>query len=385
MIGIINEKTELEICNYYINNKISLYKIGKLYNCSSTPIIRILKKYNIPTRKYGEVARIHNFNQKYFEIIDSHSKSRDLGFIGADGCVHNAGKVTGSYYLTIGLHIQDYDYLNKLRLRWDYPVAPKIDCKNKNHCNLSIASKQFFLDLNDKGIHMRKSLTHEFPDFNKVPEKFINSWIAGYYEGDGSIYFRNNKKNPHRHSLDATVSICASKIFSEKFKEYISKVLNINVKLIYSKKSIWYIKISGSYNVEKFLDWIYKDLPTEELMQRKYERYLLLKKDRKRARLKIEDQEKRKAEKAYKKTLPKDWIKLSEVMKIVRATNSNYDSQKKHAILKNIKTNEIINIKGVRKFVKENPNYNFCWTGVAKLINGKIKRYKDWILVEKLN
>ena len=67
--------TNLEIVNYYKNN-ISSIKISKIDGRSSQTIINILRKENIIIK-----PNKFNFNEDYFEKIDTEDKDYFLGLV----------------------------------------------------------------------------------------------------------------------------------------------------------------------------------------------------------------------------------------------------------------------------------------------------------------
>jgi hypothetical protein len=300
-----------------------------------------------------------------------------LGMIAADGCI-STSKYTNT--LSLRLHIKDIKYVERLKKCLEY--LGKIGySKGSPSAGFSVCSTPLFNDLCDKGLSPRKSLIYEFPSFDKVPEKFINSYLLGYFEGDGCICLTKSK-DWDRKTVIGIVKICASKVFAEKFKEYIEKTLNITVKIKDSGKSIWYINIDGNLQIEKFLDWLYKG--ASFVMERKYQKYLEFKQNRKLVESRRQQRAEMSAATLKKNNTNRDYSTLSAQIKKYWQETPN-PPQFRRAILQNIKTQEKLNICGIKQFIRENPDYKFHEPSINGLVTGRLKQYKHWILLEKLN
>ena len=118
------------------------------------------------------------------------------------------------------------------------------------------------------GVDSNKTDCMVFPDIN---EEYYSYFIAGLFDGDGSVYKGN--KNSIRINLIATMEIILSieKILMGKFllkNLYIRKVTE-------NKSNVW--KMYLSKDCYAFLDFIYQD-KSFEYLSRKKEMYLKYKK-----------------------------------------------------------------------------------------------------------
>jgi hypothetical protein len=103
-----------------------------------------------------------------------------------------------------------------------------------------------------------------------VPDIFLNHFIRGVIDGDGSIYIQTvNKKNGR---LNAVASIVGTDMFCKKFAEKINILLDINSN-VYNKneKSLKSWVVTGIHQSKKFLDWVYKDATI--FLHRKKDKY----------------------------------------------------------------------------------------------------------------
>lgn len=154
----------------------SQLKIAKKFNVSEDVIRQWFKEENIPTRR-----RIYSMNENYFETIDSEEKAYWIGFLSADGYIHQERG-------TIQFELQESDknQVEKFALAVGStrPIL-KIETNNFIHYRCVLNSRKMVNDLLKYNITQRKSLTF-YP--TNIPEKYIPYWIIGYMDGDGCIF-----------------------------------------------------------------------------------------------------------------------------------------------------------------------------------------------------
>lgn len=252
-----------------INKAIELYengtsasKICELFKCSIDTLKSVLKENNVKIRNLQEVL-CTRINENYFQNIDSHNKAQILGMIGADGCV-----CRNKLYLA--LQEKDFEYLEWIKKETEFDgkisFIKKQEENYQNSYLIRVGNKKIIHDLNKLGIVPRKSLILDFPSFSQVPEEFINSYILGYFEGDGCIHV-SKKNNCH-------IDFCGTYSFCLKLKNYLESILDIHFSLIKSDK-IYRTKMEGNKQCLKLLNWMYKNSSFQ--MKRKHEIYLKLK------------------------------------------------------------------------------------------------------------
>jgi intein/homing endonuclease len=66
--------------------------------------------------------------------------------------------------------------------------------RRKEIHRLRIGSHKIYYDLENIGLHPRKSLDMEFP---QVPYRFLPDFVRGYFDGDGCLAFEKMKNRPH--------------------------------------------------------------------------------------------------------------------------------------------------------------------------------------------
>ena len=236
----------------------SLYDLSKEYKVSHSTVANFFKKNNFKLRDCSHRYRIYEINEYYFNKIDTQEKAYFLGFLYADG---NVSKKKNIIRLT--LHNRDKDILLKL-MSFICPNRSLLKRKDEDQSILMLTNLRIKEDLIKHGCVPCKSAILEYPNF--LSSELENHFIRGYFDGDGCFYYGERKD---RESKRSCVSICGSESFcvglrsiiiKEKIKSHV--VNNGNIKVL---------NLSGSHNVIKFMDFIYKDATI--YLQRKYKKY----------------------------------------------------------------------------------------------------------------
>ena len=254
---------EFRICDEYAEGKSSV-ELGNKYNCNSETILNILKAHGEYVRGNNETIVNHDF----FESINNYKKAQILGVFFADGFI---GKYDNNYISGIKLQERDKDYLENIKkileLKRPLTFYPAIEKNHQNLYQLSISSKKVHNDLSKYGIKKGVRLPPK-----KIYSKYVNSFILGFFEGDGSV--GNVSDNKYWLTF---VSI--SDKFLEFIRENIRKYCNVNDVSIIEKKTAYYLSWQGKSDIEKILSWMYKDLSLDLVMKRKFYRSCTLFKD----------------------------------------------------------------------------------------------------------
>ena len=174
---ILTEEGKKELIQQYAKGY-SQNKIADKFGTSRDVILRWMKEERIPTRK-----RLYAIKEDYFNELNSEEQAYWLGFLSADGYIHNErGEIT------LELQESDKEHLEKFSkaLECNKPLL-EIRCgENKQflHYRFVIKCRKMVEDLKNYNIKQRKSLTFEPPI---LPDNLIPYWIIGYMDGDGSI------------------------------------------------------------------------------------------------------------------------------------------------------------------------------------------------------
>ena len=228
---------------------LSIPEIAKQTNFSYTWCLKYLKNLKVKTNTVSEAQRIRFFNESFFETIDTEEKAYWLGFITADGCVHDRN------YITIGLQERDKNHLEKFVkcIGGDHPIKVidvKLHDKWFRSARLSIYSKQMKNDLINLGVTQRKSFTAK--PCIQVPEELLRHYWRGVFDGDGGIY-----KHPSNNQWSTNLTMNIEMV--EGFRVFIVKFVNTIVKPYIGNRTIWQISFGGRLNVIKIITLLYKD------------------------------------------------------------------------------------------------------------------------------
>lgn len=172
-----------------------------LKGLSRTTIFRKLEIMGIKRRTISEACRKYKVNHNFFETIDTEQKAYWVGFLGADGCIHD--KIS---MISLNLSLKDESQLKKFKeaLNTNYPIHNRKVNLKYSACSINIRSKEIVRDLIDKGVVPRKSLILKSP--KNIPDSLIKHWIRGYFDGDGCVGIYVDKKSS-RNRLSLRTSI----------------------------------------------------------------------------------------------------------------------------------------------------------------------------------
>jgi intein-encoded DNA endonuclease-like protein len=265
---------ETIIIELYLNQKLSINKISKLYNVDRDTITRLLKRNNIELFPLGSHIRKYPLNETYFDNIDSEEKAYFLGFLYADGCNH-----TNDYSrkkIDISLQEEDKNILIKFsKMLYDnneflsYVIGRN---KNKPQWCLRVHSKYLSDKLSELGCVSRKSLILTFPEW-LIDPVLQRHFIRGYFDGDGCL-----TRSKRRKIYDYAWSITSTESFCNKIKDIINNNCNVNFRDNFTcpNNNITHtISVRGYHQILRVSNWLYKDATI--YLDRKYQKYLELK------------------------------------------------------------------------------------------------------------
>lgn len=233
--------------------------IGKLLGLSGDCVSKFLKKEKIILPKSRVNMSKLTININYFKKINSHKKAYWLGYLCADGCMKNK---------KCSLVSKDKEIIEKFKkdIKSEHKISyNKILDKRTNKINenysIQITNEIFVNHLINLGIGPNKSLVCNFP---KISEKFYCSFIAGLFDGDGSVCNNTNKKT-------IRVNLISTKEILEFILSFLNSKLNIKrLPLIHIKENTY--KMYFYKDVIKFLSFIYSK-NNKMYLQRKYKKY----------------------------------------------------------------------------------------------------------------
>lgn len=141
--------------------------------------------------------RQKNYDENYFEIIDTPQKAYFLGLMYADGYVSHSKRLLGNnkiyicYKMSISLQEQDKSILELFKRELKRPnelikiINKDISINRAIQYCFTVSGQKIHDDLVKHGCVENKSLILQFP--KTVPEKLMSHFIRGYFDGDGCI------------------------------------------------------------------------------------------------------------------------------------------------------------------------------------------------------
>lgn len=234
------------------------------HNISVCTISNILKRRNVKSLSKGRFIKDNALplNVKYFENIDTKEKAYWLGYLAADGSVKK-GKVT--------LVSKDLEIIQRFKnaIESGHKISErKLFDKRTNKIYdtnfIQICSEQFSTHLSNAGVTKDKSLNYTFPNLN---EKLQSYFIAGLFDGDGSIYSTHDKLGIN---LISTKEVLLT-IQSILYKKISCNLLTLNkIETTKTISNLWKMFLYKDSKI--FLDYIYGD-KSFKYLTRKYDLY----------------------------------------------------------------------------------------------------------------
>lgn len=195
----------------------------------------------------------YQVNENYFDEIDSHNKAYVLGFILADAHI-------GKYELSIKLQEGDIEILEFIKDQLEYTGIIKtnkgrLDYRtgniNKSTACLRIYNKKLLDKLRSfYNLTNHKSLDLVLPISN-INKEFINSFILGFFDGDGCIY----KSKIGQYQL----SFCGTQIVCNQIQDILINNCGLSPRKTYFIKNCCQLRYCGIAVIERIRNFMYKD------------------------------------------------------------------------------------------------------------------------------
>lgn len=186
--------------------------------------------------------KLYSFNEHLLDKIDTHEKAYILGLLYADGCNHVEKRD-----VSLTLNKRDEHIINSVREAFDTikPVYKDRECRKFMLRSFHLSRK-----LESFGMVARKSLILKFPTEEIVSTEFINSFILGLFDGDGTIYHDGRK---------CVIGFSGSMDIVNQIQRILIQHCNVNKNKIYSYRNIYIISFARKKDVESIIRFMYKD------------------------------------------------------------------------------------------------------------------------------
>ena len=172
-----------------------------------------------------------------------------LGFWFADGCIY------GGKMFDITVHKKDKYILKKIaeELKYEGNIYDYVD---RQACRINFSCKEIYNDIISLGGKENKSLSVEFP---KIPIEYLEDFIRGYFDGDGSVMnLKNNRLN--------SAFTCGNKKFLQELLSVLKQYAGIEGGSFDDSCSS--LKF-GKRDTIRLGDYIYKNNPELFLLRKK--------------------------------------------------------------------------------------------------------------------
>jgi len=204
--------------------------------------------------------RKYTLDENYFENIISDNATYALGFIYADGSIYHN-------YLSVKLSAKDIEILNFLKSELNYNgIISKYVVKNREYVGLTVSSKKIISDLINLGVVYNKTyLSKTLPIY---PKEYENSFLRGFFDGDGSISLNNC-----RGKAEYTITYSSNKTVLNEIKQILLKnnISCCNIRHRHNSDESCMLEIRGNRNIEKLYKLLYDN--AEFYLKRKKERF----------------------------------------------------------------------------------------------------------------
>lgn len=251
----LTEDLQNKVVEYYLSRPMSIETVAAEFKLCKPKIVEILKSHNVQLYTKNQIFN-PNFNERYFQTIDSEMKAYLLGFIFTDGNVFI--KECGDSKITqISLTVKDEDRYILEILKQELQTNRNISSDGRGALTLSVRSNIMGEDLAKYNIVPNKSLIIRFPNDVDSIEKYLNHFLRGVFDGDGSIQFRTNGK---RVKFSIGLSAGNPEVLEQVRNILASKLDVFPVKVyVYSNKHTCMITWQSFSDMLKICEYLYNN------------------------------------------------------------------------------------------------------------------------------
>lgn len=308
VVGVNNEKIRDEIVkqipSLYSELK-STRKVGEVLGISKTAVTKYLKQYGVEletnkktSKQIAEIKRLYekynnveavarvtgykwstvkdylggydtpkrrkySYKDDIFKTINSEHHAYWLGFLYADGCVVDCK----GYPCRVSFYIQPRDEAHCFKFI-DFIQGDKalFSQRNDGYVGVDINNKEVATSLTKLGMTPRKSLTLTYPSPTILPDKHTRHFIRGYFDGDGTAYYRKNGQ--------PVAGFVGTRDMMRNILDVLVMEVGIHDNVLYERMhNVCEFKHQGSQAV-RVLEYMYKD--SNVYLDRKHQIYAAL-------------------------------------------------------------------------------------------------------------
>ena len=212
------------------------------------------KKAGIQCRAKKLQVKQFQYNSRYFENIDNCKKAYWLGFLYADGYITTENR------WGLELQYEDIEHMENFLNDMQCNIPIKVRERNGHkYCLFQIKNSKMYNDLVKNGIVPQKTYKIEFPSFLKADETMLFSFICGFFDGDGTYFYKSSKSR-------GISCVCKVREFIESIQDILrNKGIESHIKEQYE---LFYLRIYKKTDMQKFIE-IMLNLPVNMLERKK--------------------------------------------------------------------------------------------------------------------
>jgi len=206
----------------------------------------------------------YGINERFFDKWNEAS-AYVFGFWWADGNLYIKHRKSRSRkYAKIEFSSKDLEHLEMIAniMKWKGVIKNNNGCWNIQFSNNYIANRIMVL-----GGIQQKSFKFSYP---KIPDRWFRHFVRGFFDGDGSIYYKNYENRHGKITTELNTTFNAgSKTgnFLNKFKFHLRKFIPVGNKKIVGQNTR---KLTfGQYDSYLLCTWMYKSSPRFFLKRKK--------------------------------------------------------------------------------------------------------------------
>ena len=263
---------ENEIVRLYVEEKWRTKDIAEYFKVSKDLITRRLHKKGVKLRTSCELNRKYNFNEDYFNLINTKEKAYLLGLICADGWVAKGGSRGRPNVLGLAFQVKDQELIEFAIKQIGGNKQARVV---KNSVQVTFNSVKLVDRLMEYGIVPNKSLTLNIENVikqAKIPKELIPSFLLGYFDGDGCI--TSSRHTQYKHNILWTCTFVGTLETCNFLLNYFNTGFLVDEKS--TNKKTYRYQVGGINKVSTVLITLYEQ-HNGFCLSRKYEKFLTMK------------------------------------------------------------------------------------------------------------
>ena len=258
----------------YLNGKLNQKQLAIKLGISTDILRDVFRKFGYLTKFSHDQNNIKHY---FFDEIKTEEQAYVIGFYLADGYLDEK-----NHRVVFNVNEKDMELIEKIRdiISPQIPIShvkPRINkegYKSKPLVKLQINSKDITNDLIRYGIGSRKTYNDKI-DLSFIPNKLMIHFIRGYFDGDGTVYFKRVEKMVRGKKY--ITELCNWSIIShscshlKQIQKFLLNEYNIKCNIIDDKKGNNLIMINKKDDFMRMRDVLYNN--SNIFLKRKKDKY----------------------------------------------------------------------------------------------------------------